>query len=247
VPRFFLTDNNVSGTLVRISGDDAHHVARVLRLRPGDHIEVAFGSGEIGIVELRTVCRDAVEGQIVQRFRSYQEPPLLLRLYQGLGKGDKMDFVIQKAVELGVKEVIPFVSQYTVVKLDSAAASKRVQRWQRIAQEAAKQCLRAELPVVMPIVSFDRVLEELKAKTQDELVLLPYEHEERLGIKSVPVQHCRGVSIVIGPEGGFHPDEVEAARRLGAWVVSLGPRILRTETAGLVALSLVGYRWGDLG
>ena len=85
MPRFFLTDNNVSGTLVRISGDDAHHVARVLRLRPGDHIEVAFGSGEIGIVELRTVCRDAVEGQIVQRFRSYQEPPLLLFIRAGKG------------------------------------------------------------------------------------------------------------------------------------------------------------------
>ena len=187
---------------------------------------------------------DGVEGDVVQRFRSYQEPPIRLRLYQGLAKGDKMDFVIQKAVELGVKEIVPFTSQYTVVKLEASAAEKRLRRWQRIADEAAKQCLRAELPVVRPLISFEQVLADLKEGPKDKLVLLPYEHEEKQGIKSVPTGEWGAVSIIIGPEGGFHPAEVEAARENGAKVVSLGPRILRTETAGLVALSLVGYRWG---
>lgn len=245
--RFFLSDQNVSGVQVRITGEDAHHIARVLRLRPGNHIEVAFGTCEIGLVKLAAVTKDAVEGEVVQRFRSYQEPPLALRLYQGLAKGDKLDFVVQKAVELGVKEIIPFMSQYTVVRLDAEAAEKRVRRWQRIAEEAAKQCLRAELPAVRPVVSFDQVLAELNARPRDELALLPYEHEEQQSIKGLPDGEWRTVSIIIGPEGGFHPDEVEAARKAGAVVVSLGPRILRTETAGLVALSLVGYRWGDLG
>ncbi|HHT73137.1 MAG TPA: 16S rRNA (uracil(1498)-N(3))-methyltransferase [Firmicutes bacterium] len=247
VARFFLTDQNVIGEKVRITGEDAHHITRVLRLQAGDHVEVAFGSGEIGIVELTSVKSDGVEGDVVQRFRSYQEPPIRLRLYQGLAKGDKMDFVIQKAVELGVKEIVPFTSQYTVVKLEASAAEKRLRRWQRIADEAAKQCLRAELPVVRPLISFEQVLADLKEGPKDELVLLPYEHEEKQGINSVPTGEWGAVSIIIGPEGGFHPAEVEAARENGAKVVSLGPRILRTETAGLVALSLVGYRWGDLG
>lgn len=247
MPRFFLTDENIMGTRVRITGDDAHHIVRVLRLKAGDHIEVAFGTGEIGVVELTSLRKDAVEGKVVQRFRSYQEPPLRLRLFQGLAKGDKMDFVIQKAVELGVKEIVPFTSQYTVVKLEAEAQARRQKRWQRIAEEAAKQCLRTELPLVRPLISFHEVLAELKERPQDELVLLPYEHEEKQGIKRLPPEEWGAVSVIIGPEGGFHPHEVEAARAVGASVVSLGPRILRTETAGLVALSLVGYRWGDLG
>lgn len=247
MPRFFVTDEQVDGDLVRITGTDSHHITRVLRLQAGDHVEVAFGNGEIGVVELAKFADNEVLGKIVQRFRAYQEPPIRFRLYQGLAKGDKMDFVVQKAVELGVSEIVPFTSRYTVVKLDQKAAAKRLQRWQRIAEEAAKQCQRAELPKVSSLLSFAEVIDQLKARQPDELVLFPYEHEEQVGIKDLTVKDCRAVSIVVGPEGGFHTSEVEEARQAGAHIITLGPRILRTETAGLVALSLVGYRWGDLG
>lgn len=247
MPRFFVTNEQIDGSLVRILGSDAHHISRVLRLQAGDHVEVAFGTGEIGVVELTQFSDDEVLGQIVQRFRAYQEPPIKLRLYQGLAKGDKMDFVVQKAVELGVSEIVPFTSRYTVVKLDHKAAEKRQQRWQRIAEEAAKQCQRAELPKVSPVVSFSQVIGQIMGRQKWELVLLPYEHEEQVGIKNIAEEDCRSVSIIVGPEGGFHESEVEQARQAGAHIITLGPRILRTETAGLVALSLVGYRWGDLG
>lgn len=245
--RFFVNESDITGQLVKISGPDAHHISRVLRLKPDDYIEVVLGSGKIGKVKLIAFADDLVEGQIVQSYQADQESPINLRLYQGLAKGDKMDLVVQKAVELGVTEIIPFSSRFTVVKLDGAAAEKRRQRWQRIAEEAAKQCRRTQIPNVSPVMGFQEVLDQLSVRDEEHLVLLPYENEERQGIKDLEVGSCSTVSVIIGPEGGFHVQEVEGAQQIGAKIITLGPRILRTETAGLVALSLVGYRWGDLG
>lgn len=246
--RFFLNQEQVTNTSVKITGEDAHHIARVLRHKVGDEIECAPNTGEIHIVRLTHVEANLVEGVIVDSFMSNQESPLVTRLYQGLAKGDKMDFVIQKAVELGVSEIIPYTSRYTVVKLNQAQQLKRLERWERIAREAAKQSKRARLPMVHSLVQFDQLLQNLEVQASaGELILVPYEHEKQVRLKDIECSKPKAVSILIGPEGGFHPTEVAQAMERGAWVLSLGPRILRTETAGLVALSLVGCRWGDLG
>jgi 16S rRNA (uracil1498-N3)-methyltransferase len=160
VARFFLNQEQVTNTSVKITGEDAHHIARVLRHKVGDEIECAPNTGEIHIVRLTHVEANLVEGVIVDSFMSNQESPLVTRLYQGLAKGDKMDFVIQKAVELGVSEIIPYTSRYTVVKLNQAQQLKRLERWERIAREAAKQSKRARLPTISP----DRTVKEISCR-----------------------------------------------------------------------------------
>lgn len=247
VARFFLEQEYLRSESVRITGEDAHHISRVLRLKIGDEIECAPGTGEIHVVRLTRVEGDLVEGIIVDSYLSSEESPIITRLYQGLAKGDKMDFTIQKAVELGISEIVPYTSRYTVVKLNQAQQKRRLQRWERIAREAAKQSKRARLPIVQPLVEFSGLLERLEIhRAAGELILIPYEHEKQVRLQDIECSQPKAVSVLIGPEGGFHPTEVAEVVERGAHVITLGPRILRTETAGLVALSLVGYRWGDL-
>lgn len=245
--RFFLKQGQYSAGRIEIRGDDAHHITRVLRLQAGDQIECVGEDELVYLVELEELG-SVVLGKVIQTKQSFQESPLHLTLFQGLAKGDKMDLVIQKAVELGVQEIIPFTSRYTVVKLTEKQALSRQERWERIAYEAAKQSSRSRLPVVHKLHSFpELVLNVEKRLSQDNLVLLAYEGETQNKLKELDVAKPSSVSVLVGPEGGFSLEEVEALTSTGAQSLSLGPRILRTETAGLVALSLLGYRWGDLG
>lgn len=246
--RFFLASNQLQNGQVTISGADAHHISRVLRLQKGDTIECVFQKGPVCLVELTKIAGQIVEGRILQTKADDRESPLRLTLFQGLAKGAKMDFVVQKAVELGVREIIPYSSRYTVVKLGPAQAEARLQRWNRIAQEAAKQCGRTRLPFVSGVQSFAEVLVNVERRLGwGELVLVPFEGEKERGLKEIEDQKPEAAAVLIGPEGGFHGQEVQELVRRGASVITLGPRILRTETAGLVALSLLGYKWGDLG
>jgi 16S rRNA (uracil1498-N3)-methyltransferase len=178
---------------------------------------------------------------------SSQESPLAITLFQGLAKGDKMDLVIQKAVELGAIEVVPFTSRFTVVRLEEKQARTRQTRWERIALEAAKQSGRTRIPIIGPLHTFSGLSEAVKARCAlGDLVILAYEGATKMGIGSLD-DPKQGVAVIVGPEGGFAPDEVEALALAGAKVCTLGPRILRTETAGLALLSMIGYKWGDLG
>jgi 16S rRNA (uracil1498-N3)-methyltransferase len=243
--RFFLQSEELQGNQVTISGDDAHHIARVLRLRVDDEIECVDPLGQVHRVIIRELG-SRVLGVIQETVVGSQESPLTLTLFQGLAKGDKMDLVIQKAVELGVDEVIPFSSRYTVVKLDEKQARKRQERWQRIALEAAKQSGRTIIPVIGEPHTFAQVLAAVKARRErGDLVVLAYEGEKHNGLGHLNGQPMV-ISAIVGPEGGFAPDEVEQMQSAGVEVVTLGPRILRTETAGLVLLSIMGYKWGDL-
>ena len=243
--RFFLKNGQIKDGMVEITGDDAHHISRVLRLQTGNSITCVDQDGQTYLVTISELG-STVLGVIQEAVESSQESPLYVTLFQGLAKGDKMDLVIQKAVELGVQEIVPYCSRHTVVKLDPKQAKKKHERWERIALEAAKQCARTRVPVVHELQMFDAVISVAYTRfAQGEVIILAYEGEKRFGFRDLS-GHPRAASVVIGPEGGFAPDEVEALTSAGAIACTLGPRILRTETAGLVALSLLGYKWGDL-
>lgn len=243
--RFFLQAGQLQDGQVAISGDEAHHISRVLRLQVGDTItcvDVDEAAYTVTITELGATVR----GNISAALEVTQESPLHLTLFQGLAKGDKMDLVIQKAVELGVQTIVPYTSRYTIVKLDPKQAKTRQERWARIALEAAKQCGRTRIPEVVELRSFKDVVAAVQSrKAQDETIVLAYEGEKRLSIRDLPGPP-QAASVLVGPEGGFAPEEVADLVAAGATACTLGPRILRTETAGLVALSLLGYKWGDL-
>jgi 16S rRNA (uracil1498-N3)-methyltransferase len=173
------------------------------------------------------------------------EPSVRLSLLQGLAKGDKMDFIVQKAVELGVSAIYPVAMENAVVKLDAAKAARKVERWQKIAAAAAQQSKRDFIPTVHEVLDFRSAL----AASGSELLLLAYEEEQQAGLRQVLQEHpeVQSLAIIIGPEGGIAPAELQAARAAGAVSVSLGTRVLRTETAGLVAAAAIFYETGNLG
>ena len=244
--RFFVQADQIDDGIVRITGDDAHHIARVLRMTPGDEIECVGADELVHLVRILQLG-PPVEGLILDSQERSSESPLRLTLFQGLAKGDKMDLVIQKAVELGVGEIIPFTSRYSVVKLDEKQAQKRKKRWDRIAMSAAKQSGRTRLPLIRKLHGFEDLIVHVKKRTgEGELTLLAYEGERENRLKNL-TESLTAVSAIVGPEGGFARQEVTMLEEAGAMVCTLGPRILRTETAGLVMLSLLGYKWGDLG
>lgn len=230
-----------------ITGLEAKHGARVLRLAPGDLVMVGDGAGREARAKITDISNREIICEKLAEVSSRSEPPLKVTLVQGIPKGDKMELVIQKATELGAIRVVPAVCRRTVVQLKEDRVQERCRRWQRVAAEAAKQCGRATVPRVADPVSFAGALEMLPGQGK-ALGLIPWEEEiaVTLGevLKAPPAEE---VFIFIGPEGGFDPGEVRAARDAGVVPVTLGPRILRTETAGLTCLSIVMYLWGDLG
>jgi len=175
------------------------------------------------------------------------EPALKLYLAQGIAKGEKMDTIIQKSVEIGVAAIYPVSCERSVVRLAVDKAEKKVHRWQSIAREACKQCRRNLIPEVIPVMNFTSLLEEIG----DKPAIMLYENENQTSLKSLLKSQLREINgqeifLLIGPEGGFSPQEVETANRKGIYTASLGPRILRTETAGLVAASIILYEYGDM-
>lgn len=249
---------------ITLTGDDARHLTKVLRMGPGDRY-IAIADGIEYSVELTSVTRDAAVGIVVGRAPAAGEPPIKVTLIQGLAKGEKMELVIQKGTELGVSRFIPVETERSVVQLTEKKASDRIERWQRIAREAAEQCRRCAVPEVSALVSWEAALRE--AATAD-LGLVPWEEETALGLKSAlagvkgalrdqgpigPVSYATSsiaplsIVVFIGPEGGLSATEVASARARGAIPVSLGPRILRTETAGLAVVAAIMYELGDLG
>ncbi|MDK2888002.1 MAG: rRNA (uracil1498-N3)-methyltransferase [Thermoanaerobacter sp.] len=242
---FFVSPEQITGRRVIITGSDVVHISRVLRLVPGDVITVMDGQGNGYRVRLTGSDRGVVEGEILEHFIPGGEAPLRVTLIQGLSKGDKMDIIIQKSTELGVSCIIPLACTRSVVRLTPDKARDRQRRWQRIALEAAKQSRRATVPRVAGIMDLP---EALNLIPPGALALMPWEEERERSLKAVlRGRTCEEVFIFIGPEGGFAMEEVAMAREKGVYSVSLGPRILRTETAGLAALTMILYELGDLG
>lgn len=244
--RFFLPASNIRGDEAKLTGQDARHVKDVLRLGPGDELYLLDGTGKEYRAIIVTILPGEVSCKILEECRRDTEPRTLITLVQGLPKGDKMDFVVQKATELGASRIIPTVTERSIPRPDPERATGRVERWRRIAKESAEQSGRAVIPEVSGILPFDAAFSLLPCGT---LLILPWEVETSRGLAEAlsGADEAREVAVFIGPEGGFSRDEVELARKHGAVTVTLGPRILRTETAGLVVLTIILYERGELG
>jgi len=244
MPRFFVPEKQIENGTVRIFGEDASHISYSLRMAKGEHITVCDEAAREYECILSELTRELVVAQIIEEKIGDTESPLRITLYQALPKGDKLETVIQKAVECGVFEIVPFESERCVVKVKADAEERKTIRRNRISQEAAKQCGRGRVPRVSETVSFEQALE--KASGAD-IRLICYEDENGTSIKqalqAMPFASGSTVSIIIGSEGGFSTEEVEAAKERGMISVSLGKRILRTETAPVFVLSCLAYQF----
>jgi 16S rRNA (uracil1498-N3)-methyltransferase len=242
--RFFVSQNEIHSNLIYIKGEDVSHIKKVLRAKCGDPLTVCDGKGkdfEVEIIELGT---DYILTSIISSESSKTEPPIDITLFQGIPKSDKMDLIIQKSVELGVNRVVPVITERTVIKIGSTSdGDNKRARWQRIAIEAAKQCNRGVIPCVEAPMSFDRSVELAKVS---QVCIIPYEKEEKNSIKNYIFEGAKSVAIMIGPEGGFTEEEIIKATSGGVKPVTLGPRILRTETAGIAVISILMYELGDM-
>lgn len=241
--RFFLPGPLTSEIVIR--GEDARHISRVLRMKPADQIVVVAADGEAGIAELTGFSEHEVTALLQKKIAGQNEPPVQVYLGQCLPKSDKMDFIVQKAVELGVKAIFPVAAEHSVVKYDQVKQQDRRQRWQKIAGEAAKQCRRSMVPEVKPVQRLAGLLDSLD---DDITVLMLYEGDAPTGIKEfLAKSKADKYLVLIGPEGGFSADEINLCRRSSVQFLTMGPRILRTETAALTAVGIVLYEKGDLG
>ena len=243
--RFFAKPTGFDGENVRIY-EDANHIKRVLRLAAGDEIVVLDGLGYEYPAVIAGFEKDCCVVKVTDKRRALTEPELKVTLYQSIPKLDKMDGIIQKAVELGIYRIVPVITNRTVAKPD--ATSGKTERWRKIAAEAVKQCGRGVVPEVSAAVSFEQALAQMKDK---DLCVMPYEvlgHGGESNLKEVlkNAAKCPSIGILIGPEGGFEPAEAEAAQAAGAAVVGLGRRILRTETAGAAVLAIIMYEAGEM-
>ncbi|MDD3653938.1 MAG: 16S rRNA (uracil(1498)-N(3))-methyltransferase [Desulfotomaculaceae bacterium] len=245
-PRFFFSVEQIEDGKIYLNKSDVIHVKRVLRLRPGENLVLMDGRGKTYLAIIEKFIAGAVVCDIIREIPSSTASPLRITLVQGIPKGNKMELIIQKGTELGVNLVIPLLCERTVVKLDEDKIPKRLERWQKIALEAAKQCRRSDVPKISRPKSWD---EMLCALPPGAVAMIPWEEEFVYSVKDFCLQHLElaSIYIFIGPEGGFTREEVERARLYGVCPVTLGPRILRTETASMAVLTMVQYQWGDLG
>ena len=240
--RFFVDKGKIAENQIIIDGADAHHIARSLRMAEGDEAVVCDGEGAEYLTKLTRIRDDECQCEIIERLDSRTEPQVSITLCMAYPKGDKLEVVIQKAVELGVSRIIPFESSRCIKRPKAEKAEKQTARLQRIAEEAAKQCGRAKIPTVCHPVSFNSMLEVAK---ESELALLCYENEDGLTVKCILAgkDAPKSIAIIVGSEGGFSPDEVKAATDSGCISVSLGNRILRCETAPSFVLSALSYEY----
>lgn len=243
--RFFVEKEQIKDSTIEIVGSDVKHIKDVIRLRIEEEIEIS-SNGITYSCEIQSISKDKIIAKIIDKKKGTNESPIELILYQGLAKGSKMDEIIQKGTEVGIKEFYPVATHRSIVKIkDIKKEESKVERWNSIADEAAKQSKRDFLPKVQNVISFDEMIILLK---DEKNIIVPYEDEKANGIKSkLQAIDDGNIHIIIGPEGGFEPYEIEKLKSIGAEIVTLGPRILRTETAGVVAATIVLYELGDLG
>lgn len=238
---FFVTPDQVSGQKIYIEGSDVNHMKNVLRMKIGEEVEISDGNNHRYCCSIESFETESVVLQIEEELNVDTELPSRIYLFQGLPKSDKMELIIQKAVELGVYEVVPVVTKRAVVKLDAKKAEKKVSRWKEIARSAAKQSGRGIVPDVASVMDYKAAL---KLAKELDVVLIPYELAEGMEATRKVIESIspgQSIGIFIGPEGGFEKEEVQMALEEGAKEITLGKRILRTETAGLTTLSILMY------
>ena len=238
---FFVTPQQISGDKIRIEGEDVNHMKNVLRMKLHEKAEISDGESRTYLCEVEAYEEDVAVLHILEEMEADTEPASKLYLFQGLPKSDKMELIVQKAVELGVYQVIPVAMKRSVVRLDDKKAAKKADRWNSIAESAAKQAGRSRIPEVTMPLSYN---EALKMAEELDVTLLPYELAGGMEVTREVIRQIKSgqsVGIFIGPEGGFEPEEVDTAVSMGAKVITLGRRILRTETAGLATLAVLMF------
>lgn len=246
MPRFFVPKGNIREGRGTITDQELVHMRKVLRLRPGDRVTLFDDEGweHEGIIQ--SYAAGVGEIGIVKSYQPERESSLDVTLAQALGKGEKMDWVVEKATELGVRTIVPFLSSYTVPRLDANKMERRHARWKKIALSAAKQSGRARIPDILGVSDFRELV---RRPWPCELKLLFWEKESLRNLNQLRGEnvHLNSLLLVIGPEGGFSQDEASEAIRHGFQSIRLGRRILRSETAALASLSIVQFLWGDMG
>jgi 16S rRNA (uracil1498-N3)-methyltransferase len=239
---FFVSPDQIDEKYVTITGGDVNHIKNVLRMKIDEELLISNGQDKDYYCKIESVSDDEIKAIILDEEFEGTELPTELYLFQGLPKSDKMELIIQKAVELGVKEIIPVATKRCVVKLDDKKEASKIKRWQAISESAAKQSRRTIIPEVSSVMSFKEAINRAK---EFELGIIPYENfKDMTETKEVlkKVQKGIKIGIFIGPEGGFEESEIQYALENGIHPISLGKRILRTETAGLAILSVLMFQ-----
>jgi len=253
--RFFINEDYIENDVVEISGEDFNHISNSLRLQPGDEIIVSSGNGFDYRVELENFDEQTVIGRIIDKEVNQTEPKVNIDLGQAIPKNRNIELVIQKGTEIGVNQIIPLDTERTIVKLSSSKEKRRIKRWQKISKEAAKQSQRGQIPNIENVLDVNNRQMINNLFSSYDLILVLYAQDDSFSIKEAlktyKGNNVNKILVLIGPEGGFTPEEISTFNELGkehkVATINLGKRILRTETAGLVALSNILYEFGDLG
>ncbi len=240
--KFFIPRENIRENTIILDGEDVNHITRVLRFQVGDEITCCDGMGNDYISKIKALDKKEVVCEIVSKRKADTEPEIKVVLIQGVPKAAKMDYIIQKTTELGISEIYPCEMSRCVSKIDGI---KKIERWQKISREAAKQSGRGIVPEVHEPISISEAIEVLKSV---DVAFVPYECDEGNKLRPIlnSVKKPKSAAFIIGPEGGFDKSEIDEIIKNGIHTVSLGKRILRTETAGEAVLSMVMYEIGDI-
>ncbi|MCF8009439.1 MAG: 16S rRNA (uracil(1498)-N(3))-methyltransferase [Halanaerobiales bacterium] len=253
--KFFVKREYINNDVVEIRDDDFNHISNSLRLKTGEKIIVSTENKFDFIVKLKDFKKDHVTGVIIKKIENKTEPSIEVDIGQAIPKSRNIEFVIQKGTEIGANKFIPLFTKRTIVKLNQKKENKRLKRWKNIIKEAAKQSKRGNIPQISGIINISKINKVSELFNEYDLILILYTKEDKCGIKSVLKKYkdknIEKILLLIGPEGGFSKDEVKLFKKInGNFIletITLGGRILRTETAGLTALSAILYEFGDLG
>ncbi len=239
--RFFVTADMIAENIITLSKEDSQHLARVLRANVGEEITVCDDEGNEYLAEVSLMSKNEVQAKVISARKNQTEPGIKVVLFQGLPKGSKMEYIIQKCVEIGIHSIVPVATDRAVVKLSEEKGKGKEDRWNKIAMEAAKQSSRGVIPYVEVPVSFK---EAVKRAAEFDMAIIPYEKQEASDFKGFLRKNSpKTVAVYIGPEGGFEESEISLAMENGITPVSLGRRILRTETAPVSVLSVLMYEY----
>lgn len=242
--RFFVNPSQIDGSCILIKGNDVKHIVAVLRMKKNENLIVCDGQNTDYNCIIKDISKEEIELEIMEKKRNTVESQIKVKLYQSLPKLDKMDLIVQKCVELGIDKIVPIITERTISKTeDIKRIQKKVERWNKISESAAKQCMRGKIPIVANPIDYITALEQ--AKDLDKSII-PYEKEYKISLRSC-IKDFVGttIGVFIGPEGGFSEREIETAVKYNLQPVTLGNRILRTETAGFVVLANIMYELGD--
>ena len=240
--KFFISNNLIKDNKIFLDGENANHIINSLRCKIGEEIEISSGDGYDYICKIEEINKNSVIAKIIDCFGNESEPKTKITLYQGLPKSEKMELIIQKCVELGIDEIVPVNTDRTIVKL-VGKEDKKIVRSNKISEAAAKQSRRGKIPAILPILNFS---DAIKQANKNSLNIIPYEKEKSNTIKSIIKQfNGNSIGIFIGPEGGFSEKEIALAVENNITPITLGKRILRTETAGFITTAILLYELED--